>query len=192
MKFYGEINIDKETKDWINKTLYTSPKNESECFGEDESYSKSYKFPNGYFMCIDMCGIQFEDGSDNTPWTQAVLYDENGSEICFTEPEGDFLGEWELETTIDGENVIFTVNVVCDESSNDESESNIEYYYCLNYFYDRKNNGTYYVKTTIKLGFDEDKFLLELSNSGEYKDIDIMSIVSIDEIDEEEYLNLTE
>ncbi len=32
-----------------------------------------------------------------SPWTEAVLFNSSGSEICCTEPGEDFIDEWRLE-----------------------------------------------------------------------------------------------
>lgn len=58
-------------------------------------------FPDGKQMDIQLCG------SDEAPWTQAVLYDANGAELTFTDVADTYDGEWELE--YDG--VTYHVNV---------------------------------------------------------------------------------
>jgi hypothetical protein len=50
-------------------------------------------------MAIQCCGVQYEEnasenGSTNTAWTQAVLFDERGHELAYTEPGDHFMGDW--------------------------------------------------------------------------------------------------
>ena len=51
-------------------------------------------------MDIKCCGVQYEEGGVNTAWTEAVLF-KNGSEVCHSEPNEGFFGEWTLETNGD-------------------------------------------------------------------------------------------
>lgn len=63
-----------------------------EPFGAHEpSISYTAIFPDGKQMDIQLCG------SDNSPWTQAVLYDANGAELTFTNVADTYEGEWELK-----------------------------------------------------------------------------------------------
>lgn len=97
MKFQGVIELTQKEKDYVNHLLTTIPKDENECFGEDEKFSKSLKFSSGYEVDIEICGVQYEDGSDNIPYTQGILYNECGGEVTFTEPMDEFCGEWDFE-----------------------------------------------------------------------------------------------
>ena len=96
MNYRKTIKISKAKAEHINKLLTVQPKSESECFGENEMHSEDVTFSNGIRMCIDLCGVQYEENGDNTAWTQAVLYDSNGIELTFTEPAFDYLGEWTI------------------------------------------------------------------------------------------------
>lgn len=94
----------------INKYLREEPKDESECLGEDETISVTAQFENGIEMDIKCCGVQFEEGGNNTAWTEAVLF-RNGSQIACTEVCDIFEDKWELE---DGDD-IYCVNIVPEE-----------------------------------------------------------------------------
>lgn len=107
-QFEQTLTVSSQTAEWLKNKLTTEPASESECFGEDEKYSLTAKFENGYEMDIEMCGVQFEEGGCNTPWTQAVLFNERGGECTFTEPSEDFLGKWEIEY----ENMVFIANII--------------------------------------------------------------------------------
>ncbi len=61
---------------------------------EDNIISITAKFSDGKEMDIKCCGVQ--DGKEPA-WTEAVLFDENGWELCFTDPNDVFIGSWELE-----------------------------------------------------------------------------------------------
>lgn len=65
----------------------------SEYQGEDNTIIvATVKFSNGYEIDIKCCGCQEE-----ASWTEAVLFNENGVELCCTECSDEILGEWTLE-----------------------------------------------------------------------------------------------
>lgn len=90
----------------INKLLETEPEDEEECFGEDETWYYTAGFGNGIEADIKICGVQYEEGESNLPWTEGVLF-EDGYEICCTEPSDGLFGEWEFEA--DGNTYIVDV-----------------------------------------------------------------------------------
>lgn len=95
-----ELVIPKEEAKEIKRILSTEPKSLAEweeLFGGMES-TRSYTpvFGDGMEMDIQICGVVYEKGSSNRPWTQAVLF-KNSAEVCCSEPEDYFFGEWELE-----------------------------------------------------------------------------------------------
>lgn len=97
MRFEQTIKLSKEETEFVERVLTVEPTNEDECMGEDETFTKTVKFENGVEMDIKICGVQYnEDEASNLPWTEAVLF-RNNSEVCCSEPEIDFLGEWILE-----------------------------------------------------------------------------------------------
>lgn len=102
-----EIRISKKDADEIKKLLSEKPKDESSCFGEDETISYTADFGNGMEMDIKLCGVRFEEGESNLPWTEAVLFD-HGCEVCHTEPGDDFFGTWELKH----ENMTYAAEVI--------------------------------------------------------------------------------
>lgn len=81
---------------YINRKLTYEPHNISECFGENDRISYQINFENGYFICIELCGVKYEEGGSNLPWSQAVLYDKDGREVSRTEPEDRIVGTWLL------------------------------------------------------------------------------------------------
>jgi hypothetical protein len=98
MKNFREIlKVSQDEAEYINKLLSTEPIGEFDCFGEDETITHTAFFKNGYTMDIKVCGVQFEEGSCNEPWTEAVLFNSKQQQVAFTEPECDFFGEWTLE-----------------------------------------------------------------------------------------------
>lgn len=90
------IVIPKLKAAYFNKILANQQGHE---LGEDETITYTARFDNGIEMDIKICGVHFKENEDNTPWTEAVLFD-HGCEVCCTEPSDSFFGEWELE--IDG------------------------------------------------------------------------------------------
>ena len=64
---------------------------------EDETFAFTAKFPDGYEMDVKCCGVQYESGSSNSAWCEAVLFNSRGGEVACTDVEDEFLGDWELE-----------------------------------------------------------------------------------------------
>ena len=93
--YYAALCLTADTLAFIHTLLHTEPSCSSECFGEDEKISYTVRFSDGVEMDLEICGVQYQEGTSNLPWTQAVLF-LSGSELAFTEPEGDFCGEWTL------------------------------------------------------------------------------------------------
>jgi len=85
--YHQTIRVPQKTLAQIEKYLRGE-----EPFGAHEpSISYTAIFPDGKQMDIQLCG------SDEAPWTQAVLYDANGAELTFTDVADTYEGEWELE-----------------------------------------------------------------------------------------------
>ena len=107
-----EIQIPHETAERIKALLTKEPQSEEECFGEDNVIEYGATFGNAYQMAIQICGVQYEPGNTtNLPWTQAVLFDDQGRERCCTEVGEEFFGEWEL--TFDGNTYKVIVTECC-------------------------------------------------------------------------------
>lgn len=98
--YFSTLTLDLQTLTHIHTLLHTEPSCKSDCFGEDEKISYTVRFPDGVEMDLEICGVQYQEGESNLPWTQAVLF-LNGSELAFTEPDGDFCGEWTLYRQMD-------------------------------------------------------------------------------------------
>lgn len=74
----------------INNYLNTS--DEDKHLPESETITYTVQFSDGCQMDIKCCGV------DNGPaFTEAVLFDKNGGQLAFTEPEEEYLGSWTLE-----------------------------------------------------------------------------------------------
>ena len=86
MTYTKTIIIPTDELEIINKFL------EEEIQGEDNTIAYTAKFPNGNEMDIKCCGCD-----NDTSFTEAVLFDSEGSELCCTEVEFAILGEWEIE-----------------------------------------------------------------------------------------------
>jgi rubrerythrin len=89
------VNVEKAGK--IYRMLHTQPLDEEHCMGEDETYSETAVFDDGYEVDVKLCGVRYEEGGDNTPWTEAVLF-KDGCEVTCTDVSDEFFGEWRLET----------------------------------------------------------------------------------------------
>ena len=94
-EYYEKLVIDKAEADKIKKFL-AEPKSEEECLGEDFTYIHSVTFKNGLEADIKICGVQYEEGGYNAPYTEAVLF-KNGCEVSCTDVECVFFGRWILK-----------------------------------------------------------------------------------------------
>lgn len=92
------ITVSHEIAEKIKRYMNVEPENQDECLGEDEKFDYEVTFPDGKRMAVQVCGVQYrENEPGNTAWSQAVLWDENGRELAYTDVSEDFLGEWELD-----------------------------------------------------------------------------------------------
>jgi hypothetical protein len=57
-------------------------------------WCKTFKFSDGFEVDVKVCTDGFEDG---TLWSEAVLFDSNGSTYSTTDCSYSIEGEWELE-----------------------------------------------------------------------------------------------
>lgn len=71
---------------------YLQAKTTEEFQHEDDTIIHTAVFPDGKQMDIKCCGAQ-----DESSWTEAVLFDRNGCELCHSEVCDGYDGEWELE-----------------------------------------------------------------------------------------------
>lgn len=91
-----EIAVPEADAKQIRYLISHEPKDEKECFGEDETFVETVRFPDETEMDVKLCGVQYEQGADmNRPWTEAVLF-RNGCEVACSEVEDTFFGDWEL------------------------------------------------------------------------------------------------
>lgn len=97
MNYKTTVIIAKRLANTIERYLAHEPEDENECLPENVTYTVTAKFDDGKLMDIKCCGVQYREGDHNTAWTEAVLFDYNGAELCCTEPEDFFTGTWEIE-----------------------------------------------------------------------------------------------
>ena len=91
------IRVNRQEREFIHRVLSENPTSEDEMLmGEDDTFTKTARFGDGYEMDIKICGVEFEEGGDNRPYTEAVLF-KDGCEVACTEPDECFFGEWVLE-----------------------------------------------------------------------------------------------
>ena len=109
MKYTQTIKVSKKAFEVINHYLTIQPKTEEDAQPEYDTIVYSASFPDGKSIDVKCCGVQFEDGGENTSWTEAVLFDKDGCEISCTDVCEEFLGKWELE---DGESNTYIADVV--------------------------------------------------------------------------------
>lgn len=95
MRYEKDLSIESSEMERINQLLHEEPESASDCMGEDETIIYTVDFPNDMSVDIKICGVQFEEGSENLPWTEGVLF-KKGCEVSFTEPAEEIEGEWIL------------------------------------------------------------------------------------------------
>lgn len=109
MRYEKTITINKMTADMITRYLTVEPTCADECLGEDETIIYTAVFDNGIEVDVKCCGVQYrEDEECNTAWCEAVMF-YGHSEVCCSDPEDTFFGEWELE--YDNDDYIVVVEV---------------------------------------------------------------------------------
>lgn len=97
MKYEETLFISKAENRQIRRYLNKNATREEDNFNESDSFSITAKFQDGIEMDIKMCGVQFEEnGTSNSPWTEAVLFKDSGEVAC-TDVEDEFTRDWELE-----------------------------------------------------------------------------------------------
>lgn len=87
--------ISVEKTELVNKLLSLTGDEIYDKYGykRDETITETVKFNDGAEMDIKLVIC---DGKD-TPYTEAVLFDKNGVEQGFTDPDDEFLGEWTVD-----------------------------------------------------------------------------------------------
>lgn len=95
MKHERTITVPREEAAVIRRYLRREPQSEAECMGEDTIITHTAVFDDGFEVDVKCCGVQYQEGVSNRPWTEAVLF-HHGYEITFTEPEEDYFGTWTL------------------------------------------------------------------------------------------------
>lgn len=100
------IMISEKTAKHIEYILKHVPSSAEDCMGEDETLTFSAGFQDRMSVEVKVCGIKYREGEDNQPWTEAVLF-RNDGEVCCTEPRETVFGEWVLED--DGDEYIVNV-----------------------------------------------------------------------------------
>lgn len=103
----SEIVLDQEELDFINQLLSMTGDEIYDKYGlkRDETIVNTAVFPDGMQADIKLVIC---DG-ENKPYTEAVLFDKNGFQKAYTDPEDEYTGDWELE--YDDVNYVVVVKV---------------------------------------------------------------------------------
>ena len=108
MRYEKTLKISQIEADTINHYLTEEPEDWHDCLDEEDTIVYGVQFDDGKEMDIKCCGVEYREGESNLAWTEAVLFNENGSEICCTDVSDEYLGEWICETNGND----YVVNVV--------------------------------------------------------------------------------
>lgn len=116
------ILIPKEIADQIQKDLHETENFDDilNRYNRYESSSWTAKFEDDIEIDVKICCGDTREDDSNPLWTEAVLF-QNGSEVCFTEPDYDLIGDWILEA-FDTE---YIVSVKTDEMHLPNTQLNI-------------------------------------------------------------------
>lgn len=100
-----EIVLEQEKLDFINQLLSMTGDEIYDKYGlkRDETIVYTAVFPDGMQADIKLVIC------DEEPYTEAVLFDKNGFQKAYTDPEDEYTGDWELE--YDDVNYVVTVKV---------------------------------------------------------------------------------
>lgn len=89
-KHFKKVTVSKAKADFIRRCL------EQHMLGEDDTVSVTAVFDDGMEMDVKCCGVKDDDCFGEPAWTEAVLFNKEGAEAAFTEPEEEFFGEWHI------------------------------------------------------------------------------------------------
>lgn len=84
------LSIPCSVMDQING--YLNAATEEAYQGEDNTITYTAHFPDGKQMDVKCCGCR-----DEASWTEAVLFDEYGGQLCYSDPADEYDGPWALE-----------------------------------------------------------------------------------------------
>lgn len=88
--FVKYLRISRREAEIVNG--YLQAKTAEEFQNEDHTISHTVVFPDGKQMDVKCCGAQ-----EGCSWTEAVLFDQNGCELCCSEVSDRYDSTWELE-----------------------------------------------------------------------------------------------
>ena len=91
-KYVVKIPVSKDVLDRIERFLALPLGLDEDEYQGDSTIIYTALFPNGVQADIKCCGCR-----DETSWTEMVLFDQEGCELCCTEPGEAFVGEWSLD-----------------------------------------------------------------------------------------------
>jgi len=95
MNFYAElVVVEQQDAIRIEKYLCEQPNCDDNAMHDPITYTAT--FNNGKFADVTVHPVDWEEGGDNRPWTECVLFDRNGFGISMTDPDEVFFETWEL------------------------------------------------------------------------------------------------
>ena len=103
MKYTGKLFVDKVLANEMERICQES---DSSVKKDGIEFDEEYKFDNGIRMAIQVCTTS--DPSEESCYTQGVLFDKDGNELACTDVGESFLGEYNI---YDGDDE-YEVNVV--------------------------------------------------------------------------------
>ncbi len=89
------VVVSKQLADAIDK--YTNRPGEEDYLDENETITQTARFDDGFTADIKCCGVQWDESvRDNSAWTEGILYNTEGRQVAFTEPDDNFWGIWDF------------------------------------------------------------------------------------------------
>ena len=125
-RYHAELVVRPNTAAYIRKIMAEEPKSESDCFGEDDTITLTAEFSNGYEADIKVCGVQYEEGGNNTAWAEAVLYYKGREEFVSEPVDGDIFGSWELYDHGGEKYIVDVIEASAENLQNKEEKLEVE------------------------------------------------------------------
>lgn len=97
-----EVYKEQQTQEILLTSADKEAINNFDELSEDDTITYTAKFNNNYTMDVKVCG-----SNDGDWWTEAVLFNEKGWQLSYSEPDEYLTGLWELED----DNILYSVEV---------------------------------------------------------------------------------
>ena len=109
MKYENTLWLTEEEIEMLGSVNSRYDNEDTQPMGEDDSMSWDIKFANGIKMVIRLCGVKFEKGTDNAPYTECILEDADGKQLVMS--ESNEFGVEDLWELYDNDGNVYAVRI---------------------------------------------------------------------------------